>query len=323
MEVLQTRSFGVIEGILSEKNIKIQKLNDGREKIQGTISIENKKGIYRINVNNIFHYKKDVEEIEENETKSWKNWIGFMDKALDKKNAILKNETPSMVSCSISLNVYEKYNENTKKINTYSNLSGNFITVVPELNLEEAKAEFSMDCIVKNVKPEVKNQIETGRAIIETFVVDYYKNLHTVEVYVPEEFFDAVMNGYVDEMNGSFVEKLEPNDTITLYCSIENNSTSQQPQAHSGFGRKINLRQGFFKQEYLLVGADIPKNKSGNPVELEKAYDEQTIEQLKKEMDIRFDEMMQNGARKENNLNTEQSSIRDRVKNITMEDMPF
>jgi len=131
------------------------------------------------------------------------------------------------------------------------------------------------------------------------------------------------MNGYVDEMNGSFVEKLEPNDTITLYCSIENNSTSQQPQAHSGFGRKINLRQGFFKQEYLLVGADIPKNKSGNPVELEKAYDEQTIEQLKKEMDIRFDEMMQNGAGKENNLNTEQSSIRDRVKNITMEDMPF
>ena len=59
MEVLQTRSYGVIEGILSEKNIKIQKLNDGREKIQGTISIENKKGIYRINVNNIFHYKKD------------------------------------------------------------------------------------------------------------------------------------------------------------------------------------------------------------------------------------------------------------------------
>ena len=56
MEVLQTRSYGVIEGILSEKNIKIQKLNDGREKIQGTISIENKKGIYRINVNNIFHY---------------------------------------------------------------------------------------------------------------------------------------------------------------------------------------------------------------------------------------------------------------------------
>ena len=40
-------------------------------------------------------------------------------------------------------------------------------------------------------------------------------------------------------------------------------------------------------------------------------------------MDIRFDEMMQNGAGKENNLNTEQSSIRDRVKNITMEDMPF
>ena len=174
MEVLQTRSYGVIEGILSEKNIKIQKLNDGREKIQGTISIENKKGIYRINVNNIFHYKKDVEEIEENETQSWKNWIGFMDKALDKKNAILKNETPSMVLCSISLNVYEKYNENTKKINTYSNLSGNFITVVPELNLEEAKAEFSMDCIVKNVKPEVKNQTETGRAIIETFIIKIY-----------------------------------------------------------------------------------------------------------------------------------------------------
>lgn len=327
-EVLQTRSYGMVTGVLSEKDIEVKQLSDGREKIQGAITVENKQGVYRIGVNNIFHYKKGAEEVEENETRGWKNWIGFMSSGVDKKEAIKNGVTPSYVNCTISLNTYERANRNGNGVASYTNLSGNFITVVDEISVGEGVAEFSMDCIIKSIKPETDNNGETGRALMDVYTVDYFKNMHIVHIVVPEEYYDAIMQGYVDEISGEYVDKLEVGDTITLYCEIANVGGSTQP-VHSGFGRKVTTRQGFTRQEFQLVGADIPKNKSGNPMELEAAFDEETIKQLEKEMNIRLEEIQSNSTTNSAPTQSSQpkfgnkSSIKERMASMSLDDMPF
>ena len=326
-EVLQTRSYGMVSGVLSEKDIEVKQLPDGREKIQGAITIENKQGVYRVSVNNIFHYRKDAEETEENETKGWKNWIGFMSNGVDKTEAAKNGTNPSYVNCTISLNTYERVNSNGNGVASYTNLSGNFITVVDKASVGEGAAEFSVECIIKAIKPETDNNGETGRALVDVYTVDYFKNMHVVHIVVPEEYYDAIMNGYVDEISGEYVDKLEVGDTITLYCEIANVGGSTKP-VHSGFGRKVTVLQGFTRQEFQLVGADIPKNKSNNPMELEASFDEETIKQLEKEMNIRLEEIQTNSTTNTSSQSSQpkfgnKSSIKERMASMSLDDMPF
>lgn len=326
-EVLQTRSYGMVSGVLSEKDIEVKQLPDGREKIQGVVTIENKQGVYRVSVNNIFHYTKGAEETEENETRGWKNWIGFMSNGVDKKEAAKNGINPSYVNCTISLNTYERVNRNGNGVASYTNLSGNFITVVDKASVGEGVAEFSVECIIKAIKPETDNNGETGRALVDVYTVDYFKNMHVVHIVVPEEYYDAIMNGYVDEVSGEYVDKLEVGDTITLYCEIANVGGSTKP-VHSGFGRKVTVLQGFTRQEFQLVGADIPKNKSNNPMELEASFDEETIKQLEKEMNIRLEEIQTNSANNTSSQSSQpkfgnKSSIKERMASMSLDDMPF
>nr|DAQ95517.1 MAG TPA: hypothetical protein [Caudoviricetes sp.] len=326
-EVLQTRSYGMVSGVLSEKDIEVKQLPDGREKIQGAVTIENKQGVYRVSVNNIFHYTKGAEETEENETRGWKNWIGFMSNGVDKKEAAKNGTNPSYVNCTISLNTYERVNRNGNGVASYTNLSGNFITVVDKASVGEGVAEFSVECIIKAIKPETDNNGETGRALVDVYTVDYFKNMHVVHIVVPEEYYDAIMNGYVDEVSGEYVDKLEVGDTITLYCEIANVGGSTKP-VHSGFGRKVTVLQGFTRQEFQLVGADIPKNKSNNPMELEASFDEETIKQLEKEMNIRLEEIQTNSVNNTSSQSSQpkfgnKSSIKERMASMSLDDMPF
>lgn len=326
-EVLQTRSYGMVSGVLSEKDIEVKQLPDGREKIQGAVTIENKQGVYRVSVNNIFHYTKGAEETEENETRGWKNWIGFMSNGVDKKEAAKNGTNPSYVNCTISLNTYERVNRNGNGVASYTNLSGNFITVVDKASVGEGVAEFSVECIIKAIKPETDNNGETGRALVDVYTVDYFKNMHVVHIVVPEEYYDAIMNGYVDEVSGEYVDKLEVGDTITLYCEIANVGGSTKP-VYSGFGRKVTVLQGFTRQEFQLVGADIPKNKSNNPMELEASFDEETIKQLEKEMNIRLEEIQTNSVNNTSSQSSQpkfgnKSSIKERMASMSLDDMPF
>lgn len=114
------------------------------------------------------------------------------------------------------LGTNEYVNKQTLKFHSRMEISGRFITRVPRET--ECEARFRVKAYIDKLLPEVKDNEETGRLILKTYVVGYQSRLYPLDFVIDGaksvSYFQANVNsGDTMELWGDIINRL---DTFTL-----------------------------------------------------------------------------------------------------------
>lgn len=166
---------------------------------------------------------------------------------LDDEGNIVEEEvkpTTVQVTANIDLNEYAK---NEQEWDSRVEIQARNFTRVSE----DAKhqAEGTVTGIYVGKKPEIVNEEETGREIVDMFVVS--KNMSRQIVIKPHSFIlpkEVVEDfEYLDYKKG---------DTVEISFEVDSIAIGGKTTETRGFGRKANVQKGWNKMEYIIIGAE-------------------------------------------------------------------
>jgi len=138
------------------------------------------------------------------------------------------------------------------------------------------KFEGKIEGVIGKILPEIVNEEETGRLKVEFIGINYKDEALPHNLYVSED------------LKNDFEIECKVGDTTMFYIEIKSQSygAPEQPR-NGGFGRKIEVKNGFTRAEWTIVGSeksydDDMVNKSGesliiDPKDVQKALEERAV----------------------------------------------
>lgn len=257
----------VIEGTVAEVRIETKNSN-GKEFITGEVDIQT----------------------DENSTHTVKVFANKLNKegkesSLYKGIETIMNEYKSIASYGkdeadrvritqgkIGLNEYVGQDDTIK---SYPQLSANFINRLTATEEFSPKAEFEVEMFVHSVTEEVKNDEETGRALLKGFVPVYGgKVIPFTFVVADEDAVDYVNNNY------------EAGSTVTVYGDIVNRVNVTKKEVEVGFGKPQEKITRTTVREYVVTGGTPPLDEDDA-----KAYKKEVIKKALVEREAYLEEM--------------------------------
>lgn len=314
-EVRQTKNVGMLVGILSEKKLEITDdeiiLSSGKKSpcklVKGEISLETDNGVFKLRL-----FCRD-RTVANEPNKMFKGFETIADTYVSKLDASKDSEkTADVVSCTVQVSCNDyvgqdgKLKSGTQLFMKKSNrVTGDY----------DSTTDLDIEGVIRSVKPEIRNEEETGRLLVEFVLISYGGKAEPITVIVNED------------MANDFNDMYEVGQTCELYCTIvmqhvgEDNSKKQ-----AGFGRKANIRNGFDIMEIQVVGGEAPYEEdeediNGNP----KMISMETMKALKNERDIYLEDLVKNSKKKGNSKGGKgkKSSGMGEKKPLASEDLPF
>lgn len=296
----------VIEGTVAEVRIETKKSND-KEFILGEVDIQT----------------------DENSTHTVKVFANKLNKegkesSLYKGIETIMNEYKSIASHGkdgadrvrimqgkIGLNEYVGQDDTIK---SYPQLSANFINRLTATEEFEPKAEFEAEMYVHSVSEEVKNDEETGRAILKGFIPVYGGKVIPFSFIVADPAaVEYVSNNY------------ESGSTVTVYGDIINRVNVVRQEVEVGFGKPQEKISRTTVREFVVTGGTPPMDS-----EDAKAYSTEVIKKALVEREAYHEEMKSKKKEASNKpTNTEKKSGFDTktsekpTKKIVADDLPF
>ncbi|WP_157448580.1 hypothetical protein, partial [Brevibacillus brevis] len=229
-----------IEGTVAEVRIETKKSTEGKEMITGEVDIQT----------------------DENSTHTVKVFANKLNKegkesGLYKGIETIMNEYKSIASHGkdgadrvritqgkIGLNEYVGQDEMLK---SFPQLSANFINRLNATEEFEPKAEFEAEMYVHSVTEEVKNEEETGRALLKGFIPVYGgKVIPFTFVVADKDAVDYVSSNY------------ESGSTVTVYGEIVNRVNVSRTEVEVGFGKPQEKVTRTTVREYVVTGGTPP-----------------------------------------------------------------
>ncbi|ALS22193.1 hypothetical protein [Paenibacillus naphthalenovorans] len=298
----EATNIAEVEGLV--KDIRIEKkLVSGKDAITGEIDIQVEEG--SVHTFRVFSYKLNKEG---NESGLYKGIETVMNeyKSIE-KHGIEDADKVRITQGKIGLNEYYGQDD---QLRSFPQLSTNFINRVTD-NFEP-KAKFELEMVVASVKEEVKNEEETGRAIIKGYVPLYGGKVIPFEVVVAEKkAVDYVLNNY------------EKGNTVTVFGNIVNNTIVTKKEIEVGFGQPQEKITRTTVREYLVTGGTSPKDEDD-----EAAFDMELIKKALKERETYLKELKEKKKQQEDKKDNGNPFAEDRKKGkVTFEDdsdsLPF
>lgn len=275
--VRATINNGLIIGTLSEKSTEIKQIEIEKEDktkmtcnaIQGNIVISTKNGDYNLRISQPeYNRKGDKAKLYANMETLHNSYVSAADAA---KN---KDLTPDVISATVNLGCWDRYNQNSDKMVTSPQVR--IIKVNRENADKESQTDFQLEGVIRSIvaetipsKNENEEPEETGRYIVEFITVNYRGEAEPFTLIVPEDLAEAFIDGYVNEITGEQVPGYAPGDTCCLGVELNMHRVGGQKKSKGGFGRKANTNEGFEILELIVIG--------GEP-----AYDENTEDEKRK-----------------------------------------
>lgn len=138
------------------------------------------------------------------------------------------------------------------EIHTAVRLRGISIRLLAGVDSFKPKAEFKVDAYLAGVRPEIKNEEETGRAVVEAILPTYGGGASKINFIAPQE------NGIADYILGNFVV----GGTYSIWGDLVKlrKETVQETPAVASFGRKEEPRVTveFIDERIIVGGATMP-----------------------------------------------------------------
>lgn len=147
------------------------------------------------------------------------------------------------------------------EIKSYPQNTANFINRLKANEEFNPRAEFEVEIVVKSIKPEVKNDEETGRAKIEAIIPVYGGRVIEFPLVATNE------NGVAEFL----LDNVEKGQTLFVYGEIVNRTVVTKREVGTGFGKPQEKIKSTTVREYLITG--------GNP-----PYDEDDVKAYKMEV---------------------------------------
>lgn len=118
--------------------------------------------------------------------------------------------------------------------------SGGYINVV---NNPNKRAEFEVDFVIKSVQPEVRNEVETGRAFVNGLVFNYRNHALPVRFVVE------------NKQGVDFFLSQEPNTFTKVWGIQAVNTVGSQKTEQSAFGEAKVVQSAYTRKEFIITGA--------------------------------------------------------------------
>lgn len=276
MAVRETFSKFKAVGRLKDRKLEVVggKFDDGVEynTVRGRFVIAVGNGEYTCEV-----YMKDKFNSDEHKSNSdYDNIVDLQTCALD---------TP--IEVTIRTNRFNDYVSKTGKIATIDCLNVNRVRFLDDV-AEEEKFEGEIEGMITKCVPEFKNEEETGRLFVEVTGVGYGEKALPHSLIVGEELADDFKDLYDVGSMSTF-------DVEIRTVEIGTKATTRT----GGFGRKVEINNGFTRPEWLIVGGDDPYDEERVNNKGEKLYIEpKEIKTLLEERSVMLEQTLKEGKNK-------------------------
>lgn len=239
-ELRQAENVAKIEGIVEEVKIENKKVN-GKDAIAGEIDIRVGEDVHSVNVFS-YKYKKDSDD----ESGLYQPLVTVMNEYKSIKNHG-KDEADKVRITQGQIGLNDYYGQDGK-LRSFPQLSTNFINRITDDEFEP-KAQFTLEMYVRNVVEEIKNEEETGRAILKGYVPVYGNKVIPFEVIVEgEQAVNYVTDNY------------EKGTTVTIHGDIINKKIVTEKVIEAEFGEnKVDTTITTIR-EYLVKGGSAPRD---------------------------------------------------------------
>ena len=260
-----------IEGILTEKKLEVKPGKDGKNTIQGELSVKTSDtNTVRVRVY-VSEFTKDG-----NQSKAWPKMNAVMRDYHSVAEVGLENATKVQISSGqIRIQTYMGKNGLQEGFVSYG---ASFIDHVDEAKAPyNPHATFEVEGYVKSIVPEVnKEGEETGRLKLNLWVPTY-DGIEPMTLFVPEHLVDQVQDLY------------EPGQTAQFDGELKNNVIVKEQVIHMAIGGDKVKKDYTYVDERVMTGGSYP-------YEEEKAYSAEAIKIAVANREASIEEMKKNGA---------------------------
>lgn len=221
----------VVEGFLVEKDLRDGTAASGSNYISGKLHVETSPG-------NVVA----VEVFESEKTKA-----GTLNQKFATLKGIYENgkarhdgaDQPTTLKIGSALGTNDWFNKEGELVSSLINRGG-FINITAQIN---PKAEFEADVVIRSVVPELRNEKETGRAIVNAIVFDYANKA------LPAKFIVENQKGV------EFFQNLDPNTFTRVWGTQVNSTITNERTEESAFGDAKVVKSSYSRKEFIITGA--------------------------------------------------------------------
>lgn len=239
-----------VVGTLVEKNFEDKSYTNSTtgetvEKIVGTLSIrtgENEVHQVRVESNKLTKAGK--------ENGLYKGYVTVRDQYVSVADVAqrAKEGEENLVADEVSVNgelTTNEYYGQDGQLRQFQQIKGKFVNRLRETDDKTPRAQFEIDVFVNKVRPEMKGDDETGRAILEGYVP-------TFNSIFPYKFT------VIPEGSEFFLNDLQRNQTLKVYGNILNVKKETVKSVDSAFGAPIEEVSVSYVSESLINNAKVP-----------------------------------------------------------------
>lgn len=294
-----------IVGTLKEKNLEIKKKEDGSEYITGKLTIKSEE-TNEIEVS-LFANKLTNEGKESSLFKGYKTILDEYVSSDEIATQELEGVVADRVQVDGEIGVNDYFGKDGLK--SFSQVKGKFIKrVKPEI---EDKSSFDVEMYIQSIKPEKnKEQVETGRFVVQGILPIYNEKVIPIEFVVTDE------DGVADFVESNF----EKGQTVNFWGKVVSAVTITSKKK-KGFGKDNENINSSTKRELLITGGD------EDAYEEDKAFDSALIKKALGERQIYLNELEQKSKEKGNKKESKKGFGAGKTNKPTIEvddeDIPF
>lgn len=220
-----------VEGILVEKDLRAGVAqNSGTAYVAGRLHIETSDG----NVVAVEVYEGE-KTAKGQPNQKYPTLKGIFDNGQAKHDGS-DNPTKLRVTSALGTNDWFKDGELVSSLIN----RGGFISVVGTVN---SKADFEADIVIKSVQPEIRNEQETGRVVVNGIIFNYANQA------LPARFV-------VENAEGAkFFSNLDPMTFTRVWGQQVNSTIVNERTEDSAFGDAKVVKSSYTRKEFVITGA--------------------------------------------------------------------
>ena len=257
-----------IEGTVVEVKIEKGKLPDGREIIKGDVDIK----VDEDSTHTVSMFSMKLNKDKE---------VSGIYKGIETiMNEYQPGDRVRITQGNVRLNEYIGRDGTLK---SYPQINSNFVNRLKDTDAFEPKATFAFEMLVANVSEEMKNDEETGRAIIKGYIPIYGGEIIPFETVVSDpRAVEYVISNY------------EKGQTVSVHGDIVNQTFITRREIEVGFGDpQINTSTRTVR-EYLIKGGSAPYEEDSK-----NAFDLKLVKKALEAREAKIEEMKEKKKKKD------------------------
>ena len=236
-----------VVGTLVEKNLDFSPFTNDKgetvERIRGSISVRTGENeVHKINL------KANRFTKAGGENKNYKGYVTIKDQFIsvaDVAEAAKNGEELKADEVRVDGKLFTNEYWQNDQFFQYQQIEGKFVNRLKEGEDGTPIANFETDIFIDKVKPEMKDDSETGRAIVSAWIP-------TFNAIVPYKF------SVIEEGSDFFMNELQRGQTLKVYGNLLNVKKEHVKTVESAFGQPIEEISYTYVSESLINNAKVP-----------------------------------------------------------------